>query len=36
MLLLQPSELIDDREEYEIEEIVDRKMWKKEIWYKVK
>ena len=36
MLLLQPSELIDNEEEYEIEEIVDRKMWKKEIWYKVK
>ena len=31
MLLLQLSELIDDGEEYEIEEIVDRKMWKKEI-----
>ena len=34
--VLQPPELIDDTEEYEVEEIQDKKKTKGEVWYKVK
>ncbi|KAA6412922.1 MAG: gag polymerase env [Lasallia pustulata] len=33
---LQPPELMDDGEEYEVEEILDKTKHRKEIWYKVK
>ena len=34
--ILQPPELISDEEEYEVEEILGKRNYRKEIWYKVK
>ena len=34
--ILQPPELVSDKEEYEVEEILDKRNYQKEIWYKVK
>ena len=34
--ILQPPELVSDKEEYEVEEILDKRNYQKEFWYKVK
>ncbi|SLM34246.1 Chromo domain/shadow [Lasallia pustulata] len=34
--ILQPPELVSDKEEYEVKEILDKHNFQKEIWYEVK